>query len=294
MGIKKKKQKKKHMELSHPSKFARMVATGKQSSTSVESAIDRADDSVQSDDGGIVHYGLAEVLAKADPSIQHSMMSKVVSGDLSNTFLSQLLPMISSVDPALMTFFSRGDGAQMLTLISSLYTNNRLDLSILEIVVREPQAREALVRVRTNYNSGGMAAVNVQDLVQIFSSLNFGDYFEDTKPISAMFADIISNRTINFQMLQKHLTALKKARNDRGERQDLERKRNTFPGVESVPPDQTNVRGLAIAEPPDGKEHPAAFVGSQNPGVDRDPVSEDSPDLSDLSDLSDISSDAKD
>lgn len=205
------------MALAKLTKFAKLVAKGSSSSSSVDQEIGRADQEISGEDHGAAYYGLEGAFDESSDNTKRSIMSRVVSGELNPALLLSLLPSLAKIDPGLIKFFTQGDGSKLLQLISSAYTNQRLDLSILDSIVTDPGAREALDRVRTNYQEGGMDAVNMQDLVSIFNSLDFGAYVQDSKPISELFAEIVATRTVNASMINKHLSQLRRAREERKE-----------------------------------------------------------------------------
>ena len=200
---------------SHHESFAEKVARGTASTASVDQELNRADENMHTTEGAKKYYKLDKALKRASPSTSKSIIARVISGELNASFLTQTLPILSAVDPALLKFFSQGDGATLLALISTAYTQGRLDLGLLRPLVKSENARVAMERLNTQYHSGGMGAVDLSDLTTIFASLDFGAFIEDTKPIVAMLSEIVATRTINQQTIHKHLSALRRVRGSR-------------------------------------------------------------------------------
>ena len=209
---------------SHHESFAEKVARGTASTASVDQELNRADENMHTTEGAKKYYKLDKALKRASPSTSKSIIARVVSGELNASFLTQTLPILSAVDPALLKFFSQGDGATLLALISTAYTQGRLDLGLLRPLVKSEEARVAMERLNTQYHSGGMGAVDLSDLTTIFTSLDFGAFIEDTKPIVEMLSEIVATRTINQKMIHKHLSALRRVRGSREKARTREEK----------------------------------------------------------------------
>jgi hypothetical protein len=203
--------------------FADMVQAGRASTVSVNKELAHADDTMRNHDGARKYYGLDKAMKPLSTKTSNSLLSRVMQGDIDPAILGQLLPILSSVDPELVKFFTQGNGAKLLLLVSKSYTQGRLDLSLIETMVSSNSVSSAaLKRVTLQYQNGGMRAVDIDDLQTIFTSFDFGPFIEDSKPIAELFAEIISSRTINQTMILKHLASLKRSRSEREKRLKME------------------------------------------------------------------------
>ena len=174
--------------------FLEKVEIGSNSTSSVEQELQKVEAVAD-------YYNLSELKENVSPSTEKSLISKVVSGEINPAFLKQILPIFGKIDPSILTAFASGKGARFLQLLSTLYTEQRLDLDVIGKLIDDPKVRETLDRVQIQYKNNGIAGVSTGDLLSLVNGINLSTFGESSEPMKRLLSTVIEKRTLSVEML---------------------------------------------------------------------------------------------
>lgn len=181
------------------------MQNGSKSTRSVEMALQHADDQMGTLDGVRSYYNLDKSLENSSPTVEKNLLSRVISGEINPEFLQRFAPMLGTLDSSLLGAFSAGKGALVLKLLSTAYTERRLDVFQLQALVDNPKTREILTRVARQYRHGGMASVNTEDLLAVVQGIDFSSILSNGTPFAKLLSQVVYHRTLTMDMIQNAL-----------------------------------------------------------------------------------------
>ncbi len=204
--------------------FDEKVEEGSRSTSSVQSELEKVKQATQTMKGVERHFGLREALKNASPSAARALLSKVISGDLSPEFLKHVLPIITSGDSRLMSVFTSRKGGIVLKLLSSAYSQRRLDISLLQDLVDSPGAKELLRSISESYAKGGLSAVRSSDILRLVQSLDLSELQEAKAPILRLIRRVVNERTLTIPMVANAISEVKMALGNKSPRPNTPRR----------------------------------------------------------------------
>lgn len=185
------------MSTSHPKEpdFIDRMHQGSRSTRSIDIELESADTQMATTDGVRSYYGL-------EPTVGDNLIPTVMSGDVNPQFLKMFMFMLHTVNPALPALFSTGKGTDVMKLLSTAYTERRLNLADLQHLVDDPNARVLLARIDNQYIHGGIAAVSTEDILAVVQTIDFSSFKKMGSVLGALLTQVIYHRTLTLDMIK--------------------------------------------------------------------------------------------
>jgi len=189
--------------------FAEKVEAGSSSTISIDKELTSVELETESLDKVAEYYKLSQLTDKKNvsKSTEKNLLLKVIAGDINPEFLRQLSPILGKIDPSILATFASGKGAWLLQLLSTLYTEQRLDLDIMGKLIDDPKVRDMLAKVQLQYRNNGLAAVSTSDLMSLVEGLNLSNFAESGAPLKRLLEKVIEKRTLSVEMISEVLSS---------------------------------------------------------------------------------------